>query len=192
MFFLKTMFQRMIEASTKSAWWTILFKLSSIMCVILMILIIVVASVIASSTSTWSMKITTMAMATSTSIIAVVIIVIATMRRINLPMVTLELASIIILLSPSPLLGPSVWPPTIILAPTGSTASIITSIILIVVVGISIFILFFLFRGRVRWLRLLLLFHFVFAFLSSMVSSTLKWFRYTYGVFILRLCYMRI
>ena len=44
-------------------------------------------------------------------------------RRIKLPMVTLKLASIIILLSPSPLLGPSVWPPTVILASIGSGSS---------------------------------------------------------------------
>ena len=182
----------MIETFTKSAWWTILFKLSSIiMHVILMVLIIVMASVIASSMTKWSMKVTNMATATSASIIIVVIIVIATTRRIKLSTVALKLASIIILLSPSSLLRPSIWPPTVILAPIGSLASIITSIILIVVIVISIFILFFLFRGRGRWLRLLL-FCFAFTFLSSATSSTLKRFRYTCGVLILRLCYMRI
>ena len=124
MFSLKTVFRRMIETSTKSAWWTVLFKLGSIvMCIILMILIIVIASVIASSVATWSMKVTATATATSTLIIAVVIIVIATTRRIKLPMVTLKLASIIILLSPSPLLRPPVWPPTVILSPIGSGSS---------------------------------------------------------------------
>ena len=170
-----------------------LFKLGSIiMHIILMILIIVMASVIASSTSVWSMKITTMATATSTLIIAIVIIVITTTRKIKLPMVTLKLASIIILLSPFPLLGPFMWPPTVTLAPIGSMASIIISIILIVVVVISIFILSFLFKGRGRWLRLLLWFCFAFPFLSSTASSTLKWFRYTCGVLVLRLCYVRI
>ena len=73
MFSLKTVFRRMIETSTKSAWWTVLFKLGSIvMRIILMILIIVIASVIASSTATWSMKATAMATATSTSIIGCV------------------------------------------------------------------------------------------------------------------------
>ena len=192
MFSLKTMFRIMIETSTKSAWWTILFKLRSIiMHVILMVLIIVMASVIASSTTTWSMKVTTMATATSASIIAVVIIIIiATMRRIKLFAVALELASKIFLLSPYPLLRPSIWLSAIILVPVRSTTFSVTSIILIVVVGISIFILFFLFRGR--WLRLLLWFCFAFTFLSSVTSSTLEWFRYTCGVLILRLCYMRI
>ena len=149
MFSLKTMFRRMIETSTKSAWWTILFKLRSIiMHVILMVLIIVRACVIASSTTTWSMKVTTMATTTSASIIAVVIIIIATMRRIKLSAVALELASKIIFLFPYPLLRPSIWPSAIILAPVRSTTFSVTSIILIVVVGISIFILFFLFRGR--------------------------------------------
>ena len=63
--------------------------------------------------------------------IVVVIIVIATTRRIKLPAIALKLASIFILLSPSPLLGPSVWPPTVILVPIGSTTPIITSIILL-------------------------------------------------------------
>ena len=50
MFFLKTMFRRMIETSTKSTWWTILFELGSIiMCDILMVLLIVMTSVITSS-----------------------------------------------------------------------------------------------------------------------------------------------
>ena len=183
----------MIETSTKIAWWIILFKLSSIiMHVIVMILIIVMASVIPSPMTTWSMKVTTTATATSASIITIVIIVIATTRRIKLPTVALKLAYIIILLSPFPLLGPSIWPPTVILAPIGSMASIITSIILIVVVVIYVFILLFLFRGRGRWLRLLLLFCFAFTFLPSVASSTLEWFRYTCRVLILRLCYMRI
>ena len=56
----------MIETSAKSAWWTILFELGSIiMHVILMVLIIVMASVIASSVTTWSIIVTTMATATS-------------------------------------------------------------------------------------------------------------------------------
>ena len=98
------MFRRMIETSTKSAWWTILLKLRSIiMRVILMVLIIVMASVIASSVTMWSMKVTTMATATSASIIAIVIIVIATTRRIKLSAVVLKLVSIIILLSPETL-----------------------------------------------------------------------------------------
>ena len=137
------MFRRMIETSAKSAWWTILFELGSIiMHVILMVLIIVMAPVIASSTTMWSLIVTTTAMATSASIIAIEIVVIAT--------------SIIHLLSPSPFLRPSIWLSTVILALVGYTASIITSIILIVVVIICIFILFLLFWERGRWLGLLL------------------------------------
>ena len=118
MFSLKTMFRRMIEASTKCSWWTILLKLSPIiMHVILMVWIIIMASIIASSTTTWPVNVTTMAMATSASMIPIVIIIIATMRRIKLPAVALKLASIVILLSPSPLLRPSVWSPTISFGP---------------------------------------------------------------------------
>ena len=74
-----------------------------------MVLIIVMASVIASSVTMWSIIVTTMATATSASIIAIVIIIIATKGRIELFTVALVLASIIILLSPSPLLRPSFW-----------------------------------------------------------------------------------
>ena len=77
-----------------------------------MVLIIMIASVIASSVTMWSMKVTTMATATSALIIAIVIIIIATTRRIKLSADALELASIIIL-SPSPLLRPSIWPSTV-------------------------------------------------------------------------------
>ena len=175
------MFRRMIETSTKSTWWTILFELGSIiMHVILMVLIIVMASVIASSMTMWSiittMKITTMATATYASIIAIIIITIATMGRIELSVIALESASIIILLSPSPLLRPSIWLSTAILVPVGSMASILTSILLVVVVIICIFILFFLLRGRGRWWRLLLWFHFTFTFLSCTTSCTFEWF----------------
>ena len=117
MFSLKTVFRRMTEASTKCTWWTILLKLSPIiMHVILMVLIVVIASVIASSMTMWPMKVTTTSKATSTMIITIVIIIIATTRRIKFPTVSLKLASIVILLSPSPLLRPSVWSPVIIFA----------------------------------------------------------------------------
>ena len=123
MFSLKTVFRRMIETSTKCAWWTVLFKLSSIiMCVIFMVLIVVIAS----SMTTLPIKVATVSTTTSTIIITVVAIIIATTGRIKLPMVALKLASIVILLSPSLLLRASVWSPVIILTPIGSTASIIT------------------------------------------------------------------
>ena len=174
MFTLKAMFRRMIETSAKSAWWTILLKLRSIiMCVILMVLIIVMWSVIASSVTMWSIKVTNMATATSTLIIAIVIIVIATTQGVKLSTVPLVLASINILLSPVPLLRPSIWLSTTILAPVGSMASIITSssccgsnyLHLHTVLSV---------QGRGRWLRLLLGFHFTFAFLSSVTSCTLE------------------
>ena len=104
----------------------------------------------------------------------IVIIIIATTGGIELSAVALVLASIIILLSPSPLLRPSIQLPTAILAPVGSTASIVHSIILIVVIIIYIFILFFLFRERGGWLRLLLWFGFTFTFLSSTSSGTFE------------------
>ena len=148
----------MIKTTTKSAWWTILFELVSIiMHIMLMVLIIVVYSVIASSMTLWSIIVSTMAMATSTSIIAIIINIIAAMGGIKLSVVALVLASIIILLSPSPLLRTSVWFSITVLAPVGSMVSVVTSIILVVVVIIYIFILFFLFMGRGRWLNLLLL-----------------------------------
>ena len=78
--------------------------------------------------------------------------------------------------TPSPLLRPSIWLSTAILAPVGSVASIVTSIIIIVVVIVYIFILFFLFRGRQRWWRLLLWLRFTFTFLSSVTSCSFKWF----------------
>ena len=149
------MFRRMIETTTKCAWWTILFELgSTIMHIMLMVLVIVMALVIASSATAWSVIVSTTAMATSTSITAIIIIIMAAAGGIKL--FTVALASIIILLSPFPLLRTSIWFSTAVLTPVGSTASIVTSIILVMVIIVYIFILFFLFRGRGRWLRLLL------------------------------------
>ena len=167
------MFSRMIETTAKCTWWTILFKLGSIiMHVILMVLIIVVASVIASSMTTWSIIVSIMAMATSTLIISII----AALGGVKLSVVALVLACIIILLSPSPLLRTSIWLSTTVLAPVGSVASVVTSVILVMVVIIYIFILFFLFRERGRWLRVLLQFGLTFTFLSSSTSCTFKWF----------------
>ena len=118
--------------------------------------------------------------------------IIAAMGGIKLSMVALVLASIIILLSPSLLLRTSIWFSTTVLAPVGSTTSVVTYIILVMVVIIYIFILYFLFRGKGRWLRLLLWFRFTFTFLSSSASCTFKWFRQTCRVLILGLCYLRI
>ena len=169
------MFRRMVEITAKCAWQTILFELGSIiMHVVLMVLIIVVASVIASSATTWSIIVSSTATATSTLIIAIIIIIIAAVGGIQLSVVALILASVFILLSPYPLLRTSIWFSTAILAPEGSTASVVTSIILIVVVIIDM--LFFLFRGRGGWLRLLLWFGFTFTFLSSLTCCTFKWF----------------
>ena len=126
------MFRRMIETTAKCAWWTILFNLRTIiMHVILMVLIIVMALVIASSVTAWSVIISTTDTATSTLIIDIIIIIIAAVGGIKLSMVALVLASIIILLSPSRLLRSPIWFPTTLLAPIGSTASVVTSIILL-------------------------------------------------------------
>ena len=76
-----------------------------------------------------SVIVSTMATATSALIIAIIVIIIASVGGIKLSMVTLVLASVIILLSPSPLLRTSVWFPTTVLAPTGSMTSVITSVI---------------------------------------------------------------
>ena len=133
------------------------------------------ALIITSSMTMRSVIVSTMAMATSTSIIVIIVIIMASVGGIKLSMVTLVLASMIILLSPSPLLETSIWFPTTVLAPIGSTASVVASVILIVII-IYLFILFFLFRGRGRWLRLLFWFGFTFTFLSSSTSCALKWF----------------
>ena len=87
-----------------------------------MVLVIIVASIIASSMTMGSVIVSTTAMITSASIIAIIVIIIASARGIKLSMVTLVLASIIVLLSPSPTLGTSIWFPTAVLAPIGSTA----------------------------------------------------------------------
>ena len=88
------------------------------------------ALIITSSVTVRSVIVSTMAMATSTSIIAIIVIIMASMGGIKLSMVTLVLASMIILLSPSPLLETSIWFPTTVLAPIGSTASVVASVIL--------------------------------------------------------------
>ena len=88
--------------------------------------------------------------------------IIASVGGIKLSVVTLVLASIVILLSPSPILGTSMWFFTAVLAPIGSMTSIVTSVVFVMIVIVNIFILFFLFRGR--WLRQLLWFIFTFTF----------------------------
>ena len=62
-----------------------------------------------SSMTTWSVIVSTMATTTSTSIIAIIIIITAAVGGIKLSVVTLALASVIILLSPSHLLRTSIW-----------------------------------------------------------------------------------
>ena len=131
------------------------------------------ALVIPSSSTVWSIIVSTMATATSTLISAIMIIIIAATGWIKLSMVALVLASIIILLSPSPLLRTSIWFSTAVLAPVGSTASVVTSIILVIVIIVYIFILFFLLKGRGRWLRLLLWFGFTFTFLPLVLLNGL-------------------
>ena len=77
--------------------------------------------------TTRSEILSTMAMTTSASMIAIILIIIASVGGIKLSMVTLVVASIIILSSLSPMLGTSRWFPTAVLAPIGSTTSIVTS-----------------------------------------------------------------
>ena len=103
---------------------------------------------IASSMTAGSEIISVMAMTTSALIIAIVIIIIASVGGIKLSAVALVLASLIILLSPSPILGSSVWFPTTILTPIGSMAFIVISIIFIMIVIVYIFILLFLLTGE--------------------------------------------
>ena len=117
MFTLETMFRGMVETTTKSIKWTVLFDLRSIiMHVILMVLIIVMALVIASSMTAWPIIVTTTATATSTLIIAIIIIIIAATGGIKLSVVALVLASLIIFcplpLGCEPLYGflPLYWP----------------------------------------------------------------------------------
>ena len=140
-----------------------------------MILVIITPLIMASSMATGSEMISATATATFTSIIAIVIII-ASVGGIDLSTVALVLASIIILMSPSPLLRTSIWFPTTVLTPVGSTASVVTSIFLVVIVITYIFILLILLKGRGRWLRLLLRFGFTFTFLSSCTSCAFKWF----------------
>ena len=105
MFLFKAMFRRMIKTTTKCAWWAILFNLCSIiMHVILMVLENIMALIIASSATARSEIVSTMAMVTSAWIIAMIVIIRASARGIKLSTVTFVLASIIILLSPSPML----------------------------------------------------------------------------------------
>ena len=77
-----------------------------------------------------SEMVSTMATTTSASIIIITIIIIASMGGTKLSMVALVLAPVIVLLSPSPMFGSSIWFPTPVLTPIGSVASIMTSIFL--------------------------------------------------------------
>ena len=131
---------------------------------------------IASSITMRSEIISTMATTTSALIIAIVVIIIASAGGIKLSMVALVLAWIFILLSPSPMLGTSMWFSTAVLTPIGSMASVVASVILIMIIIVYIFILFFLLRERGRWLRLLLWFGFTFTFLSTSTSCAFEWF----------------
>ena len=121
-----------------------------------MVLVIIMASIIASFMNERSEIVSTMAMTTSASIIAIIVIIIASVGGIKLSVATLILASIIILLSPSPMLGSSIWFPTTVLALIGSTASVVTSVIFVMIIIVYLFTLFVLLRGMGRWLRLLL------------------------------------
>ena len=136
------------------------------------------ASIIASSVTVGSEMVSTMATTTSALIIAIVSIIMASVGGIKLSVVALVLVPVIVLLSPSSVLGSCIWFPTTVLTPIGSAASIITSIILFMIV-VYLFILFFLLRGRGRWLKLLLRFGFTFTrFLSSSTTCAFEWFEY--------------
>ena len=133
------------------------------------------ALIIASPMTTGSEMVSYMVMTTSASIIAIVIIIIASAGGIKLSAVALILARVIVLLSPYPVLGSSVWFSTTVLTPIGSAASMMTSIILVSIVVVYLFVLFFLLRGKGRWLRLLLRFGFTFTrFLSSSTSCAFE------------------
>ena len=156
----KTVFGRVIKATAKCTWWAILLNLCTIiMCVILVVLVIVMALITALSVAVTSVIITNMATSTSALIITVmIVIVIASVGGVKLLVVILVLAPIIILLSPSPLLGSSKGPSATLLTPIWSVASAITSGVLIMIVVVYLFIGFLFFWGRGRWLRLLLRF----------------------------------
>ena len=84
-----------------------------------MVLVIIMASIIASSTTAGSEMVSVMVTTISASIIAIVIIIIASAGGIKLSTVALVLAPVIVLLSPSPVLGSSIWFPTAVLIPKG-------------------------------------------------------------------------
>ena len=109
--------------------------------------------------------VTTTATSTSTSIIAVIIIIVITSAGgAILSMVALVLSPIIVLLTPSPLLGAYIrFSTTTLMATIGSAASVIPSEVFIIIVIICLFILFLFFWERGRWFRLLLKFLFTFA-----------------------------
>ena len=88
---------------------------------------------------------------------------IAPVGCVKLSMVILVLAPIIVLLSPSPLLGSSKGSSATLLTCIWSAASAITSVILIMIIVVCLFIWFLFLWGRGRWLRLLLRFCFAFA-----------------------------
>ena len=139
------------------------------------------ASVIASFVTMWSIKVTTMAMATSTLKIVKVIIVIPTKRGVKLSTVVLVLASIIILLSPSPLLRPSIWLSTTYIDPCrvyglyyylckshcGSSYLHLHTVLLV--------------QGDGEVVKVAVVVSLCFSFLSSGTSCTLEWFRCTCG-----------
>ena len=93
-----------------------------------MVLVIIMALIIASPVTMGFEMVSIIAMTTSALIIAIVIIIIASVGGIKLSAVALVLAPVIILLSPSPMLGSFIWFPTTVLTPIGSVASIKTSI----------------------------------------------------------------
>ena len=105
------------------------------------------ALIIASSTTVRSEIVFTMVTTTSASIIAIIVIIIVSVGGIKLPVVTLVLASLVILLSPSPMLGTSIWFLTTVLAPVGSMTSIVTSVIFVMIIIVNIFIWLFMLRG---------------------------------------------
>ena len=85
------------------------------MCVILVVLVIILASIIASPMTVGSEMVSSTAATTSASIIVIVNIIIAFAGGVKLSTVAFVLAPVIVLLSPSPRLGSSIWFPTAVL-----------------------------------------------------------------------------